>query len=201
MVRKKKGFGRATKDTESGRERTKRLKHQKEVRQRFYENETPEHREERLRKAKERRQRRLAELAKETADKFVEDISRIVPKQKKKKPNEDFGDHPAISFDKFLGVKAEKIDKKLITKEIFSEPEENLDEIVESESEEDEDSPSESYKLNIFKVRLFDLQRKIDLAEDLLNHERLKSKKLCQEMTDLRKKALKLEEMYGIPIL
>lgn len=188
---KRKKSARLPASLESGRDRNKRLKLLREKRRIQAANETPEHREARLQRIRDRRRKRLDILGAMTTDKFIEEISRIVP-QKPTFNDNDFGDHPAISLQKLVGIKEEV--------ELFDEP-------IQSESDESEiddeevDLTQDTFKLNAFKIRCLDLQRHLDKAEADLKFENRRNERMRKELQELRQKALKLEDLYGIPIV
>lgn len=164
-----------------------RLKKQRERRQRKALNESPTQHERRLERSRQARRNRQVVRAAMAADKFVEEISKVVPRQTKFQ-SLDFGDHPAISLQKLV-VKEEI--------ELFHAPLE----MAEEESESSESETEDDYRLNKYKIKCLELQRDIDKTEDALQWEKDKKVGMEREMQKLRRKAIELEDLYGIPII
>lgn len=168
---------------EDGRDRTKRLKKLRERRKLRIANETPQQHEARLQRLRQARKNRQIVRAAMAADKFVEEILNI----KAVRPS-TFEDHPAISLQKLVGLSEDM--------GLFHAPE------MESESEtEDELSSEDNFKLNKFKIKCLELQKDIDKAEAALQYEKRRKLRMEEEMQQLRRKAIELEDLYEIPII
>lgn len=75
------------------------------------------------------------------------------------------------------------------------------------EDEEDDDnlplakiSNSRTIKINPYQIKCMELQTKLDRLKTDVTAEQTKRAKLESDMQKLRKKAKRLEGMYGIPI-
>lgn len=189
----KKKSKRVPTEFENGRDRTKRLKRQRERYLKRKETETPQERE--IRAQKRRAARKRLEVAKgsSTTDKLIEELSQIVPRQT---TFDDIGDHPALSMQKLVGIKEEP--------DVF----EPLMEIVPDASDTDDESDYEEeersfhqYKLNKYKMQCLELRRKIDLADMQLQLENRRCILLEKKLELVQQEALLLETQYGIPIL